>query len=152
VQIKVNPCEHRCPTALESEKLAAAKSRWVCDVVLEWVRENPAIGVLALIEKIHEKYRIKVPYMRVSYGREKALDKLVGKWADSFHELYTFKSEIERCSPGSVVDIDKHTVQYKVKGVTKEKECFRRFFYHLRLAGRDSRMGACHIWRWMQLH
>jgi hypothetical protein len=128
VQIKVNPCEHRCPTALESEKLAAAKSRWVCDVVLEWVRENPAIGVSALIEKIHEKYRIKVPYMRVSYGREKALDKLVGKWADSFHELYTFKSEIERCSPGSVVDIDKHTVQYKVKGVTKEKECFRRFF------------------------
>ncbi|KAM0832167.1 hypothetical protein ACQ4PT_065063 [Festuca glaucescens] len=95
-QIKVNPCEHRCPTALESEKLLAAKSRWVCDVVLEWVRENPAIGVSKLIEKIHEKYRIKVPYMRVSNGRAKAIDKLLGKWADSFHLLYTFKAEVER--------------------------------------------------------
>ncbi|KAM0839800.1 hypothetical protein ACQ4PT_060075 [Festuca glaucescens] len=92
---QVNPCEHTCPTALESEKLLAAKSRWVCDIVLEWVRENPTIGVSKLIEKIHEKYRIKVPYMRVSSGREKAMDKLVDKWADSFHLLYTFKAEVE---------------------------------------------------------
>jgi hypothetical protein len=55
VQIKVNPCEHTCLTALGSEKLLAANSRWVCDVVLEWVRENPTIGVSKLIEKIHEK-------------------------------------------------------------------------------------------------
>ncbi|KAM0893543.1 hypothetical protein ACQ4PT_025058 [Festuca glaucescens] len=95
-RIKVNACEHRCPTALESEKLLAANSRWVCDVVLEWVRENPAIGVSKLIEKIHEKYRIKVPYMRVSNGRAKAIDKLLGKLADSFHLLYTFKAEVER--------------------------------------------------------
>jgi hypothetical protein len=27
---------------------------------------------------------------------------------------------------GSVVEIDKHTVQYKVRGKTMEKECFRR--------------------------
>uniref|UniRef100_A0ACD6A4B9 Uncharacterized protein n=1 Tax=Avena sativa TaxID=4498 RepID=A0ACD6A4B9_AVESA len=127
-QIKVNPYKHICPTALESEKLLAAKSRWVCDVVLEWVRKNPAIGVSTLIEKIQDKYKITVPYMRVSNGREKALDKLLGKWAESFHLLYTFKAEVERCSPGSVVDIDRHTVQYKVKGVTKEKECFRRVF------------------------
>ncbi|KAM0905028.1 hypothetical protein ACQ4PT_017631 [Festuca glaucescens] len=121
-QIKVNPCEHTCPTALEIEKLLAAKSRWVCDVVLEWVRENPTIGVSKLIEKIHEKYRIKVPYTRVSNGRENAMDKLVGKWADSFHLLYTFNAEVERC-----VEIDRHTVQYKVRGVTKE-ECSRRAF------------------------
>ncbi|KAM0855909.1 hypothetical protein ACQ4PT_049473 [Festuca glaucescens] len=141
-QIKVNPCEHTCPTALESEKLLAAKSRWVCDVVLEWVRENPTIGVSKLIEKIHEKYRIKVPYVRVSNGREKAMDKLVGKWADSFHLLYTFKAEVEKCSPGSVVDIDRHTVQYKVRGVTKEKECFRRFFLSFKACSQGFKDGC----------
>jgi hypothetical protein len=38
--------------------------------------------------------------MRVSTGREKAMDMLVGKWADSFHLVYTFKAEVEKCSPG----------------------------------------------------
>jgi hypothetical protein len=61
--------------------------------------------------------------MRVSNGREKAIDKLVGKWADSFHFLYIFKAEVEKCSLGCVVDIDRHTVQYKVRGVTKEEFC-----------------------------
>ena len=35
---------------------------------------------------------------------------------------------MEKCSPGSVVEIDKETVQYKIKGKVREKECFRRVF------------------------
>ena len=35
---------------------------------------------------------------------------------------------MEVASPGSVVEIDKHTVQYKIRGKTMEKECFRRAF------------------------
>jgi transposase-like protein len=31
-------------------------------------------------------------------------------------------------SPGSVVEIDKHTVEFKIKGKSFEKECFRRTF------------------------
>ena len=31
-------------------------------------------------------------------------------------------------SPGSVVEIDKHTVPFKIKGKSFEKECFRRAF------------------------
>ena len=31
-------------------------------------------------------------------------------------------------SPGSVVELDKHTVRYKIRGKTFEKECFRRAF------------------------
>jgi hypothetical protein len=42
--------------------------------------------------------------------------------------LYTFKAEVEKACLGSVVEIDKHTVQYKVRGKTMEKECFRRVF------------------------
>ena len=57
-----------------------------------------------------------------------ALDNIYGKWVDSFQLLYTFKAEVEKASPGSVVTIDKHTVQYKLNGKSRQKECFRRVF------------------------
>ena len=62
------------------------------------------------------------------YAKEMALDRINGPWNESFHLLYTFKAEVEMASPGSVVEIDKHTVQYKIRGKTMEKECFRRAF------------------------
>jgi hypothetical protein len=128
IQVKVNPFPHTCPSVERKETLKIAKSRWCADVMLEWVRDNPCIGPTALIKKIHEKYRINVPYMRVFYGKEIALDKIYGPWKDSFKLMYTFKAEVEKACPGSVVEIDKHTMQYKVRKMILEKECFRRTF------------------------
>jgi len=54
---------------------------------------------------------------------------MVRTWNESFQLLYTFKAEVEKASPGSVVEIDKHTVNYKLNGKPTEKECFRRAFY-----------------------
>ncbi|XP_035817447.1 uncharacterized protein [Zea mays] len=128
IQVKVNPFPHTCPSVERKETLKIAKSRWCADVMLDWVRDNPCIGPTALIKKIHEKYGMKVPYMRVFYGKEMALDKIYGPWKDSFKLMYTFKAEVEKACPGSVVEIDKHTVQYKVRKMIMEKECFRRVF------------------------
>ena len=47
---------------------------------------------------------------------------------ESFELLYSFKAEVERTSPGSIVEIYHHTVEYTLKGVTRTKECFRRVF------------------------
>ncbi|XP_073365844.1 uncharacterized protein [Aegilops tauschii subsp. strangulata] len=66
--------------------------------------------------------------MRIFNAREKALDRINGQWNDSFQLLYTFKAEVEMASPGSVVEIDKHTVPFKIKGKSFQKECFRRAF------------------------
>ncbi|XP_020152563.1 uncharacterized protein [Aegilops tauschii subsp. strangulata] len=57
-----------------------------------------------------------------------ALDKMFGKYSDSFNLIYSFKAEVERTSPGSVVEIDKHTVEYSLRGKKLHKECFRRVF------------------------
>ena len=51
--------------------------------------------------------------------------------------------------PGSVVQIDRHKVQYKIRGKTMEKECFRRDFVS-KLASKDFWMVAGIIWPWMQ--
>jgi hypothetical protein len=42
--------------------------------------------------------------------------------------LYTFKAEVEKACLGSVVEIDNHTVEYKVRGKIIKKEYFRRVF------------------------
>jgi hypothetical protein len=78
--------------------------------VLEWVTKDPCIGPMALIKKIHEKYNIVMPYMRVYYGKEMALDRIYGPWKDSFNLLYTFKAKVEKACQGSIVKIDNHTV------------------------------------------
>ena len=82
----------------------------------------------ALHGKLFEKFKIDILYMRIFYAKEMALDRINGAWNESFQLLYTFKAEVEMASPGSVVEIDKHTVQYKIKGKSFEKECFRRAF------------------------
>jgi hypothetical protein len=58
-----------------------------------------------------------------------APDRINGPWNESFH-FYTFKAEVGMASPGNVVEIDKHTIQYKLngRGKTMEKECFKRPF------------------------
>ena len=73
-----------------------------------------------------EKYGVEVPYDRCYHGKEIALDKLYGKYGDSFQLLYSFKAEVERASPGSIVEIDKHKVEYKINNKKLYKECFRR--------------------------
>ena len=111
-----------------TERLRAAKRRWIADAVQNWVRENSNIGPGELVTNLKKKYGIELPYMRVFYGKQMAIDNLYGKYEDSFQLLYTFKAEVERASPGSVVEIDTHTVPFQLRGKRYEKQCFRRVF------------------------
>ena len=83
--------------------------------------DNSCIGTTELIKKIKEKYNISVPSMRVYYGNEMALDKIYGPWKKSVNLIFTFKDEVEKVCPGSVVEIDHHMVDYKVRGKTMNK-------------------------------
>ena len=66
--------------------------------------------------------------MRVFHCKKMAIDNIYGKWTDNFQLLYTFNAEVEKASPGSVVNIDRHTVQFEKNGQSRSKECFRRVF------------------------
>jgi transposase-like protein len=52
------------------------------------------------------------------------MDKIFGPWDKSFDNLYRFKAQIEKKSPGSFVVIDNHTVNGKIR--------FNRCFFALR--------------------
>ena len=124
----MNKTAHICPSVTRRQRLRSAKSRWVADAVKNWVRENSNISVPTLQTDLKKKYGVQLPYMRVFYGKQMALDNIYGKWTDSFQLLYTFKAEVEKASPGSVVNIDRHTVEFKLNGQKRYKECFRRVF------------------------
>ena len=51
---------------------------------MDWVRETPTIGPIALHGKLFEKYKINIPYMRIFYAKERALDRINGPWNESF--------------------------------------------------------------------
>jgi hypothetical protein len=92
------------------------------------------VGTKELQKKLKEKFKIDLPYMRVFNGKQHAIESIYGNWHESLKMLYSFKGEVERTSPGSIVDIDHHSVDYTLRGVTMTKECFKRFFlYVLRL-------------------
>ena len=96
--------------------------------VKKWVKENQQVGPKELQKNIKDKFKIDLPYMRLFNGKQHAMDSIYGNLQESFQLLYSFKGEVERTSPGSIVDIDHHAVEYTFRGVTKTKECFRRVF------------------------
>jgi hypothetical protein len=87
-----------------------------------------------LIKKLAEKFNVVIPYHRVYYGKKMALVLVQVKWNDSFHMLYGFGEEVEKRSPGSVVDIDYKFVRGRVKSSRGrkykmvDKRCFRICF------------------------
>ena len=94
------------------------------------------MGAKELKEELNYKYKIDIPYQTVYNGRQRASDKLFGKWNDSFDYLFRFKAEIELRSPGSVVEID--TVTDPKDGKIR----FSRFFYAFR-ASIDGFLNGC---------
>ena len=53
-------------------------------------------------------------------GKELALKQLYGDWESSFDNLYRFKEKVESTCSGSILVIDHHTINEKIR--------FRRFF------------------------
>uniref|UniRef100_A0A453M650 SWIM-type domain-containing protein n=2 Tax=Aegilops tauschii subsp. strangulata TaxID=200361 RepID=A0A453M650_AEGTS len=79
---------------------------------------------MELRKKLKEHYKIKIHYKRVYMGKLLALKQLYGDWDSSFNNLYRFKAQVESCCPNSIVQIDHHTINGKIR--------FRRIFVALK--------------------
>jgi len=101
-----------------------ATHTWVAERAVEWLREKPTMGPKELQDELKKKYKVDVPYDRVFRGKEKALDMIYGKWDDSYDLLPTYRAEILKSMPGSIVELDTEEHNGDV--------CFRRFFVALK--------------------
>ncbi|WVZ71199.1 hypothetical protein U9M48_019814 [Paspalum notatum var. saurae] len=124
VKVKRNPHAHSCTSVRRSKEVKNATKFWVCDVVKDWLIEDPRQGPKDLKAKIKSKYKVDVPYKRVFVGKELAQKQLFGEWDNSFDNLFRFKAKVEKCRPGSVVVINHHTIQDKVR--------FNRMFFAMK--------------------
>ena len=56
-----------------------ASNKWVADIVVDLLMEDPEMGPGALKDKLKKKYSVDVPYDRVARGKLRALDMIYGK-------------------------------------------------------------------------
>ncbi|XP_066392246.1 uncharacterized protein [Miscanthus floridulus] len=101
-----------------------ASNKWVADIVVDLLMEDPKMGPGALRDKLKKKYSVDVPYDRVARGKLRALDMIYGKWDESYELLPTYQTELLRSVPGSVVELDIEEHNGDV--------CFLRFFVALK--------------------
>lgn len=121
-QIKVLPFEHNCPTTKLKEGRMATQG-WVADRLGDWLKKNPQKGAKDAKEKLEEQYEIKLKYSKVWAGMKLALENIHGTYEESFQLLFNWAAEMERVSPGSLIEIE-------VQKVSK-KMCFKRIFVAL---------------------
>jgi len=123
-QVKKNSFQHTCSSTRRKKKVVNATKHWICEKVKDWLIDDATLGAKALQKKLKEHHKVHIHYMRVYKGMELALNQLYGNWDSSFDNLFRFKSVIEQCCPGSMVIIDHHTVNEKIR--------FRRLFFALK--------------------
>jgi hypothetical protein len=114
MQIK-NMGKHYCSSTGKLEKNCMANQFWVRDQVLPLLVETPTLGAAALLKELEKKYLIKLSYNIVWNGRKLALDELNGKWDDAFAHAFAYKAELEKRSPGSVVEIQTELIGSKMR-------------------------------------
>ena len=83
-----------------------ASQAWVAERAIPLLKKKLGPGAKDIKEFLEDKYKIKINYMTVWYGRQRVAGRLFGNWNDSFDWLYRLKAEIELRSPGSVIEID----------------------------------------------
>ena len=101
-----------------------ATNSWVAERVVDWLKEDPKKGPKELQASLKKRYSMDIPYDKVFTGKEKVLDMIYGKWYDSYDLLPTYRAELLKSVPGSVVELDTEEHQGYL--------CFRRFFVALK--------------------
>ncbi|CAN6235687.1 unnamed protein product [Urochloa humidicola] len=125
VKITRNPYLHEnCHSTRRAGTCVGVTQFWVCEQVLDWLKEDGTLRTKELRRRLKEKHKIDVTYRKVDLGKQLAMDKLYGPWAQSFDNLYRFKAQIEETSPGSFVVIDHQTINNKIR--------FNRLFFALK--------------------
>ena len=122
----MNPHEHGngCQSTRRQGSCVGLSQFWVCSKVIDWLKEDGNVGAKELQRRLKDLYKVQISYRKVYKGKYLAMDQLYGPWGKSFHNLFRFKAQLEQSSPGSVLVIDHHTINNKVR--------FNRLFFALK--------------------
>ena len=105
--IRVNqiPHQHTCMTT--SQRVSKMTSQlWITEKITPILAKTPNTTAKRLKVDLEKLYPIQLQYTTVWKAKQRAMKSLYGDWANTFRMLYSFKAEVEKRSPGSVVEID----------------------------------------------
>ena len=105
VRVNQIPNKHTCLTS--SQKKSSMTSQiWVAEKITPILAKTPNTTAKRLQVDLEKLYPIKLHYTTVWKAKQRAMKNLYGDWANTFRLLFNFKAEVEKRSPGSVVEID----------------------------------------------
>ena len=105
--IRVNqiPNQHTCITS--GQQVSKMTSQlWVTEKITPILAKTPNTTAKRLKVDLEKQYPIVLKYTTMWKAKQRAMRLLYGDWANTFRMLYNFKAEVEKRSPGSVVEID----------------------------------------------
>lgn len=105
--IRVNQISkpHTCITSSQTVTKMTSQL-WVAEKIKPILATTPNNTAKRLKIDLEKQYPIKLNYTTVWKAKQRAMKELYGDWANTFRMLYNFKAEVEKRSPGSVVEID----------------------------------------------
>ena len=113
VRVNQIPHQHTCMTSSQM-KSTMTSQLWVAEKITPILAKTPNTTAKRLKIDLEKLYTIKLQYTTVWKAKQRAMKNLYGDWANTFRMLYNFKGEVEKRSPGSVVEIDTEIVDGKV--------------------------------------
>jgi hypothetical protein len=119
VQVTVLNDVHTC-TSRSRRRATKPSCKWVASKAVSILRKYPQMGTKELQIKLQDDHKCTVGYDTVWRGKEKALEFLYGTWEENFQVLYSWKAEVMKRSPDSIIEIDCKVVKGRVH--------FHRFF------------------------
>ena len=105
--IRVNqiPKAHTCITS--SQMVSKMTSQlWVAEKITPILAKTPNTTAKKLKVDLEKDYPIQLKYTTVWKAKQRVMKQLFGDWANTFRMLYSFKAEVDKRCPGSVVEID----------------------------------------------
>jgi hypothetical protein len=124
--IRVNqiPKAHTCITS--SQMVSKMTSQlWVAEKITPILAKTPNTTAKKLKVDLEKDYPIKLKYTTVWKAKQRVMKELFGDWENTFRMLYSFKAEVDKRCPSSVVEIDTDVTP-------DEKVHFSKFFMALK--------------------
>ncbi|KAL6543821.1 hypothetical protein OROGR_010318 [Orobanche gracilis] len=119
---------HTCVSTMLSQDHRQLSSAFICESILQLVKEDPTISVSVLIAHIRERYTYTTTYKKAWLAKQKAVERIYGNWEESYKEFPKWALAFQHYLPGTVCDFE--TLPFVEDGqVIPGKSIFHRFFW-----------------------
>jgi len=80
-----------------------ASSKWIAEKLIEPLKYTPNMSINAVIQKVSERYYVKISSKKAYWARRIAKEKVQGNYAKQYNKLWDYANEVRRSQPDSML-------------------------------------------------